>query len=405
MAKTIKVAGSTALKKKAKPKRITSVTIRENRGKDLSPTWDEHETWSTEKFAKTFRDALSYYNLEYSSKELKPAVIKWMTATEYEPQIISQFKLTKDWRCSSTMGGIANCLMKGMPPLRDGFNGGRNSEEWLRDAIDRTITLGKSDIDESEEEDKPSSQKSIQEKVYDAAIRISTEIEEYLETWVEDTSTFNPKGFNILNHLKAKEAKAAHARIIKDHYTKALTELEELASGEADDQLKEGYSHRSKKQIRTLIEFYKEVIAACAMFAEEAKVTRKPRVKKPVAKDKIVEKLKYKKSDDALKLVSVTPTDIIGVKELWVYNVKTRKIGKYIADELTGPITVKGTTLVGFDESKSIQKTLRKPVEQLAAFKSAGKIALRKFLDDINAVDTALNGRINEEIILLKVIN
>jgi hypothetical protein len=34
---------------------------------------------------------------------------------------------------------------------------------------------------------------------------------------------------------------------------------------------------------------------------------------------------------------------------------------------------------------------------------AANKVALRIFLDDINATDTKLNGRINEETILLKV--
>ena len=57
----------------------------------------------------------------------------------------------------------------------------------------------------------------------------------------------------------------------------------------------------------------------------------------------------------------------------------------------------------GFSEMKSVQKTLRKPVDQLKEFKAAGKVALRKFLEDINAVDTKMNGRINEEIMLLKV--
>jgi hypothetical protein len=46
---------------------------------------------------------------------------------------------------------------------------------------------------------------------------------------------------------------------------------------------------------------------------------------------------------------------------------------------------------------------LRKPEEKLKEFKASGKIALRKFLDDINATDTKMNGRLNEEIILLKV--
>ena len=138
------------------------------------------------------------------------------------------------------------------------------------------------------------------------------------------------------------------------------------------------------------------------MLMEEAKVTRKPRAKKAVPKDKLVEKLKYLKTFEQLKLVSINPTELIGSKELWIYNTKTRKLGKYVSAEFA-ELGVKGTTITGFDENKSIQKTLRKPAEQIAEFKAAGKVALRKFLDDINAVDTKMNGRINEDIILLKV--
>jgi hypothetical protein len=63
---------------------------------------------------------------------------------------------------------------------------------------------------------------------------------------------------------------------------------------------------------------------------------------------------------------------------------------------------VKGTSITGFNENLSVQKTLRKPEEQLKEFKAAGKVQLRKFLDDIRAVDIKLNGRINEDIILLR---
>jgi hypothetical protein len=108
------------------------------------------------------------------------------------------------------------------------------------------------------------------------------------------------------------------------------------------------------------------------------------------------------KQDDKLKLVSINPTDLVGSKELWVFNTKTRKLGKYVAAEFND-LGVKGTSITGFDEHKSVQKTLRKPEEQLKEFKSAGKVALRKFLEDIKAVDIKLNGRINEETILLKV--
>jgi hypothetical protein len=101
-------------------------------------------------------------------------------------------------------------------------------------------------------------------------------------------------------------------------------------------------------------------------------------------------------------LVSINPADIIGSKELWVYNVKSRKLGRYVAEEYKD-LSVKGTSITGYNENLSVQKTLRKPEDQLKEFKAAGKVALRKFLDDIKAVDIKLNGRISEDIILLKV--
>jgi hypothetical protein len=64
---------------------------------------------------------------------------------------------------------------------------------------------------------------------------------------------------------------------------------------------------------------------------------------------------------------------------------------------------VKGTTITGFNTTASVCKTLRKPEEKLKEFKAAGKVQLRKFLDSINATDTMMNGRINEETILLRV--
>ena len=138
------------------------------------------------------------------------------------------------------------------------------------------------------------------------------------------------------------------------------------------------------------------------MLGQEAKVNRKPRKAKIVPKDKIVAKLKFKKTDEPLKLVSINPADIIGSKELWIFNTKTRKLGKYVANEYMD-LGVKGTTITGFNEHTSIQKTIRKPDEKLKEFKAAGKVQLRKFLEDINATDTKMNGRINEETILLKV--
>ena len=397
-----------ATKAPAKKTRVTKAQVTAHRtkaSKDYSPTWDTVEQMDGAQFLRHWHGAMAYYRMEFSGKDLKPAVIKWMTTVGCTKEDVAAFKKTKDNRCNLTMGSIASCLLRGMPPVRADFNDGKDTTVWLRKQINDVIADGKDDIDESAvaAEVKPTIvQPSIQERVKEAAMRMTEEIEDAIEGFQTDPENFDPKAFKMLNLLKGKEVKAAHARIIKGFYARQLEELEELASGKGDEQLKEAYSHRSKKQIRNLITFYQEIASACDMLAQEAKVNRAPRKTKAVSKDKVVAKLKFMKSNEPLKLVSISPVDIIGAGELWIFNTKTRKLGKYVAKEFH-TLGVKGTTITNFDEFKSIQKTIRKPEEKLKEFKAANKVALRKFLDEINATDTKMNGRINEETILLKV--
>ena len=387
---------------KAKKVFVKSTTSKSKR--DTSPNWEGSETWDIDKFYAHFHNSSLYYRSEYGGKELKPQVIKWLTQKDVDKSVVASFKRTKDWRSHLTMGMIASCLLKGMPEQRADFNQGRNTADWLLKEVNKVISEGKNDIEEVTDDVAKTTtvQPSIQDRLREVALSMTEDIETAIESWQSDAESFEPKAFKVLNLLKGKDAKAAHARVIRDQYAKDLAELEELASGQADEQLREAYSHRSKKQIRKLIDFYTEVNSACTMLMQESKINRKPRAKKVVPADKIVAKLKYKKSDEPLKLVSINPADIIGSKELWVYNTKTRKLGKYVA-EAYRELSVKGASVTGFSEMLSVQKTLRKPVDQLKEFKAAGKVQLRKFLEDINATDTKMNGRINEETMLLKV--
>ena len=375
--------------------------------KDHSPVWEGCESWDADTFHRFFKKAMDYYRLESDIKTYKPAVVRWMESIGCTKSDVSAFKKVKDSRIGTTMGAVACCLNRGMTPLRADFNQGRDTAAWLRTEITKVIEAGKHDVDPEEtkllEASKPVViQPTIQERIREVAMKMTEEIEDAIEGFQADPEAFDPKAFKMLNLLKGKEVKAAHARVIKGFYTRDLAELEELASGSKDEQLLEAYSHLTKKQIRNLIAFYQEIMSACDMLAQEAKVNRAPRAKKAQPKEKVVAKLKYKKSDEPMKLVSINPVDIIGAKELWIYNTKTRKLGKYVANEYM-ELGVKGTTITGFNENTSVCKTLRKPEDKLKEFKAAGKVQLRKFLEDINATDTKMNGRINEETILLKV--
>ena len=113
--------------------------------KDHSPVWDNAEQMDTEQFQRHWHSAMQYYRLEFNGKDLKPAVIKWMTSVGCTKEDIANFKRTKDSRCNVTMGAIASCLLRGMPAVRADFNQGRDTAAWLRKEIVDVIEAGKND--------------------------------------------------------------------------------------------------------------------------------------------------------------------------------------------------------------------------------------------------------------------
>ena len=392
---------------KVKKEKVTSQSIRENAKRDYSPKWDGSETWTSAQFTKHFRGAMEYYRLEKTTKELKPQIINWMALNDYTKSEIAAFKKTKDSRCSMTVAAIAACLQRGMPAIHSGFNEGRDSTLWLRKEIAKIIEQGKDDIDETETA-KPTVKAevytpSIQDRLREAAGGMSEEIDAAIDSWIMDPEAFNPKDIKVVNLLKGKGAKAAHSRLIKGYFQRNYDELLELSSGKADEQLKEAYKHNSRKNVNKLIEFYAAIMAACEQIAAEQKVLKKPRAKKVKPAEELVKKLKFLVTDTKIGVTSVPPAGIIGAQGVVVFNTKTRKIGYYIAKTSAG-LGVKNSSITDFTE-KSMQKTLRKPPEQIKEFKEQNtqKRFETWFAKGIKTTETVLNGRFSEETVILKV--
>jgi hypothetical protein len=395
------------IKPKVKKEKITSVSIRENAKRDYSPKWDGAEAWDGEQFNRHFRGAMAYYRMESSGKELKSKVIDWMGRNGYEKAVIKAFKDTRDGRCGLTMGAVAACLVKGMPSTHAGFNNGRDTATWLGKEIAKVIEQGADD--EVEIEDGAKVVKTdvyvptIQDRLREAAGGMSEELDAAIDSFIVDPEAFNPKDIKVVNLLKGKGAKAAHSRIIKGYFQRSYDELMELASGNADEQLREGYKHLPRKNVKKLIEFYEAIMSACEQIAAEQKVLKKPRAAKVKPAEQVVAKLKFMLSETKLGITSAPPATIIGASGVVVYNVKTRKIGYYIATSSAG-LNVKGTSLIGFTD-KSTQKTLRKPPEQIKEFKEQNtqKRFETWYAKGVKTTETQLNGRFSEDTVILKV--
>lgn len=386
-----------------------SIAIRQNKNRDMSPKWDGADEWNGEQFTAHFRRAMEWYRLESSVKDLKPKLVEWMHSAGYVKEDITAIRKTKDKYFNGTMMSVAACLVKGMPEIHSAFNQGRDTSVWLRDQIEDVLAKGADDLDEDEDAPKVKEEKpivpvvTIQDRLREAAGAMSEELDAAIDSWIMDPEGFDPKAFKIVNLLRGKGTKAAHARYIKSFFTRNHQELLELASGEADEQLREAYRHNSRKNVKKLIDFYESIMSACEQIAAEQKVLKKPRAKKVKPAEDLIKKLKFCVKDDKLAIVSVPPAQIIGAQGVVVFNVKTRKIGYYIAKSSVG-LSVKGTSLVDFTD-KSTQKTLRKPPEQLKEFKEQNtqKRFETWFAKSVKTTETQLNGRFNEDTVILKV--
>jgi DNA-directed RNA polymerase beta' subunit len=396
-----------ATKAPVKKTRVTKAQVAEHRSrasKDMSPKWDGAETLSNEEFMRKWHDAMTWYRLEKSGKDLKPVVIDWMGRNGYDKTTIAAFKKTKDWRVNITTGSIAACLLKGMPDSHSALNGGKKTSDWLRNSIAKIIEEGKEDIEEVEVKVAKGEVyvPSIQDRLREASATMSEELDYAIDNFLTDPDAFNPKEFKVVSLLRGKGVKAAHARMIKGHFNRSYEELNELASGNADEQLREAYSHLARKNVKKLIEFYQSIVEACDQIAAEAKVLKKPRAKKVKPAEELVKKVKFKTTDDKLGVASVPPAQLIGAQYAVVYNTKTRKIGVYVAKTSAG-LSVKGTSIENFTD-KSTQKTLRKPEMQIREFKDQNtQKRVTDWFGKIKATEIALNGRLNAETMILKV--
>ena len=377
-----------------------------SRVRDRSPSWDGSDEWDSEKFTGHFRNAMAYYRLESSVKELKPKLVEWMNNNGYARSDSDAIRKTKDQYFNGTMVALSACLVKGMPEIHAGFNQGRDTAIWLRKEIEKVLETGADDL---EEDDVPKTEKvvapviNIQDRIREQAVTMSDELDAAIDSWILAPEEFDPKAFKIVNLLRGKGAKAAQARYVKGFFQSGHTELLELASGQADEQLREAYKHNSRKNVKKLIDFYESISAACDQIIAEAKVLKKVRTKKVKPAEELVKKVKFRLTDDKLGITSVPPAQLIGAQNAVVFNTKTRKIGYYISTSSAG-LGVKGTSLINFTE-KSSQKTLRKPEVQLKEFKEQNtqKRVETWFTKNVKTTETVLNGRLNEDIVILKV--
>lgn len=328
--------------------------------------------------------AMNWYNATKDAKDAKKYLLASLKDAGVEKVILSAFSKIEDVDCMTT-GFLARIVSRGgILSVSD------------RETFDCAVTGLVAAAEVIAEETVAVAEKvgvvklTVQDRMRMQADRAIAELESVL-----DSREFKTNVKEILVNAGVKGPQAAKVKLWVEAKLAEFTEVQKTK----DADLKEGYSNYSKADIKAILKWLATVDESLSL----VKVARKARKKKDKPVGKVVAAVKYLKSDAELKVTSIDPVEIVGAQQLWVFNVKYRKLGVFVASDPQG-LTVKGTTVKNFDEVKSVQKTVRKPEKKIPEVMGAGKVALRKTMDDIKAKAAKLKGRLNGEVLLLKVV-
>ena len=245
--------------------------------------------------------------------------------------------------------------------------------------------------------DEPKNVINIQDRINEKTSEIAGDLEGAIDELILSNFKATPSPFAIMQD----RAKGVHATKILEIFKKRRAQYDE-ALNTKDEQLIEAWSCYTKPQIKKIIALCDLIITDAVKIVGETKQSRKPRKTKKKTPEQLVAKLQYLNEYTPANLKSIDPKLIIGATQLWVYNNKTKKLGIYQTEDAEG-LSVKGSTIVNYSESKSITKTLRKPDEVLPNVITGGKVYLRNIMSTLTTKESLLNGRINKDIILIKV--
>lgn len=336
--------------------------------------------------------AFNWYNQEQEKKDavkyLREYIKSSLTAED-----VKRYDRIPDSEVTMTYGWVARMLYNG---CKVGTKELQKLDDYVKELLSRVVV--EKVVEVKETVPKPSVQEYMLEKVSEYLGELEGVLDDF-NHYKKDNDLFK---FDLYKDLQARSIPKPYCTHIETWIRRKAQEFITVYES-TDPEIKEAYSNFTKPQLTRLIKLFSQWIEDVERYGEYKKANRKPRVKKQKPPGVQVAKLKYLREFTELNLKSVNPSEIVGSSQVWVYNTKYKKLAVYRTESVTG-IQVKGTTLQNYDPDMCEQKSLRKPAEVIKKVLTAGKVQLRRIIPELSTKETPVNGRINEECILLRVI-
>jgi hypothetical protein len=346
-------------------------------------------------YQKKITETMRHYGYFYEKKAYQSWMLAWIK--EHMPESIEDFKAAESWRCTSTMSSLCKMELNGciLPESSKEFQL-KHVEELLETGrVNREANI---ELDANDEPVKAPKRKTPQELLAEKTSEFIGEIEGCVDEFT--TGELDPK-WSIYNEMKRVNTAAQTARDTIKFYEPVKEEMRELIEDKTED-LIEGYSHMTTRQQKAFYKFISDIISDCEKYIISKKATRKPRTKKPTPASKQVAKVLYLKESSEYKIASVPPEQIVGAQAMYLFNTKNR-VMKYLISDRRDGFTVKGSTIHGYDVEASFKKMLRKPEAMIETIGKATKSKAMKEFKALKTKESATDGRINRDTVILKI--
>ena len=342
---------------------------------------------TSDEYKASLSSALTWYSREKEKKDARSYLRDYITQ-HFTKGDVKTFDRVPDSKIITTYGWISRMLMNGVLELREQDN--IKFSNYLQSILD---TSDQEPEVEEEKVAKPSVRDNMKEKVNEYLGELEGAIDDFI---------LYGKELNLYNDLKGRAIPQPYCPFIDEWLKKTASEYIYVYET-TDEEVKEGYSNLGKRKLTQIIKLISSWAEDLDRYSQFKKANRKLRVKKVKPPAVQVAKLKFKKEDTELGIKSVYPSEMVGASQVWIYNTKYKKLAVYRSESSSG-IQVKGSTLQNYDPDLSEQKTLRKPKDTLKEVLNAGKVQLRRIIPELSTKETPVNGRVNEESIIVRVI-
>ena len=348
----------------------------------------------------SINDFFNWYNYMWDKKTSMEVLTKYANKFGYK-----NAKKFKKMIIPPQLAYIVTGLEKGLKfptpnKAEEGETGNEYYQKWihaeLRKYNKKAHSLYNMYLGQELEQPIKKKRKSVQENINNKVQLLLAEVDYAIDVW-------DVEPFDMYKYLTENQASAAVAKKIPEEYQELIDEVHEATFGKSK-QLKEGYNHMTKSEKTAFINFVKRIQTDSERYAENHKPVRKAKKAKVISAQQKVSKLNFLQEDVDNKITSIEPSKIVGAEILYLFNAKTNQLIYYHSMD-RGGLDVTGTTIKNFDTDKSAVKKLgAKTTHFLDRVLDGGKIVLNKIMNEINTKAGEVTGRVNNNMIILKVI-